>query len=148
MQEGEWPFMCCSRQVQRKARPALFQLEVKQFWQLPICLNGLNRASYFSSRTTGFLLYPGTGRMFLSCDAFTLIIWLGLRHSLVPSIWQCDCGSWMGGECCQIGCWMTNMGASGMLRWPVNINHSTSSWLLPTLQCMFSLTGPLNLVSF
>lgn len=34
-----------------------------------------------------------------------------------------------------MGCRMTNMGPSGMLMWPVNINHSTSPWLLPALQC-------------
>lgn len=87
-----------------------FQLEVKQFWQLPICLIGLNRASYFSNRTTGFLSHPGTGRMLLDWDGFTLIIWLSFRHSLVPTIWPCDCGAWMGGEWCRMGRWMTNMG--------------------------------------
>lgn len=129
-----------------------------QVWQLPVCLIGLNRSSYFPRRTTGFLLYPGTDEMFLGCDRFTCTSGSGFRHSLVPTTWPCHCGAWINGEWCEVcvggggGVQMTNTEPSGMLMWPVNINHSTSPWLLSSLQCYttayLSLTEPLHLVPF
>lgn len=63
----------------------------------------------------------------------------GFSHSLVPTMCPCDCGAWINGKWCQVcvcgGVWMTNTKPSGMLMLPVNINHSTSPWLLPLLQC-------------